>query len=86
MLIRGIDPSPFKKGDLLKISPRKGIVRFHRSNKLSPFYIGPLDITKYIGKAVYELALTADFKNVHNVFHLSMLKKYESDATLKVKP
>ena len=63
----------------LKVSPTKGTTRFGFSGKLKPRYIGPFDIIARIGERAYELALPPSMDKVHNVFHVSMLKKYVRD-------
>ena len=65
---------------LLKVSPWKGLVRFGQKGKLSPRYIGPYEILKKVGKVAYELALPPHMHHIHNVFHVSMLKKYIPDS------
>ena len=72
----------YEVGDLvfLKVSPRKGLMRFGKKGKLSPRYIGPFEILRRIGKLAYELVLPPNLQQVHNVFHVSMLRKYNPDA------
>ena len=72
----------YEVGDLvlLKVSPWKGLMRFGKKGKLSPRYIGPFEILRRIGKLAYELALPPNLQQVHNVFHVSMLRKYHRDA------
>ena len=59
----------------------KGVMRFGKKGKLSPRYIGPFEITERIGKVAYRLALPPDLASVHNVFHVSMLRKYLTDTS-----
>ena len=72
----------FEEGEkvLLKISPWKGVTRFGKKGKLSPRYIGPFEILKRVGKVAYELALPPYLSHIHNVFHISMIKKYTPDT------
>ena len=64
---------------LLKVSPMKGVMRFGKRGKLSPRYIGPLDVLKRVGEVAYELAFPLGLSRVHPVFHVSMLKAYHGD-------
>ncbi|KAL5542066.1 hypothetical protein UlMin_009776 [Ulmus minor] len=52
-----------------------------KKGKLSPRYIGPFEILERIGKVAYKLALPSELAAVHNVFHVSMLRKYVSDPS-----
>ena len=65
----------------LKLSPRKGVVRFGKRGKLNPRYIGPFEIVDGIGPVAYRLDLPEEFSRVHNVFHISMLRKYIPDSS-----
>ncbi|KAM6570095.1 hypothetical protein CsatB_018080 [Cannabis sativa] len=57
----------------------KGIRRFGKKGKLSPRFIGPFEILEKVGQVAYRLALPPALSAVHNVFHVSMLRKYVSD-------
>ncbi|KAJ3683164.1 hypothetical protein LUZ60_013391 [Juncus effusus] len=76
------DPSrrhlEFQPGDhvLLRVSPTCGVMRFGVKGKLSPRYIGPFEILERIGPCAYRLALSPSLAEVHNVFHVSQLRKY----------
>ena len=76
-------PLEFEKGDhvFLKISPIKGVVRFGKKGKLSPRYTGPFEILGRVGAVAYQLALPPSMSGVHNVFHVSMLRKYITDPS-----
>ena len=65
----------------LKISPTRGVVRFGRRNKLSPRFIGPFEILQRVGECAYRLALPPALSGVHDVFHVSMLRKYIPDPS-----
>ncbi|KAL8094138.1 hypothetical protein AgCh_035848 [Apium graveolens] len=75
----------FEEGNLvlLKVSPWKGLTRFGKKGKLSPRYVGPFEILKFVSKVAYELALPPHMEHIHNVFHVSMLKKYNPDSRHK---
>ncbi|KAL0553648.1 hypothetical protein IC582_007548 [Cucumis melo] len=73
----------FEVGDMvfLKVAPMKGVLRFEKKGKLSPRFVGPFEILKQIGPVAYRLALTLSFSAVHDVFHVSMLRRYVADPT-----
>ena len=56
-------------------------MRFGIKGKLSPRFIGPFEILDRVGELAYRLALPPQLSNVHNVFHLSMLRKYHPDPS-----
>ncbi|XP_073317723.1 uncharacterized protein [Primulina huaijiensis] len=68
----------FAVGDhvFIKIAPMKGVMRFGKRGKLSPRFIGPLEILDRVGTLAYRVALPPNLAGVHNVFHVSMLRKY----------
>ena len=76
-------PLEFKEGDhvFLKTKPRYGITRFGSQGKLSPRYIGPFEILERVGNVSYRLALPPQMSRVHNVFHVSMLRRYIYDSS-----
>ena len=55
------------------------MVRFGKRGKLSPRFIGPFEILERIGTVAYRLALPPCMSGVHEVFHVSMLRKYTPD-------
>ena len=59
--------------------PKRGVVRFGKRGKLSPRFIGPFEILEGIGTITYQLALPPSMLGVHEVFHVSMLRKYTPD-------
>ncbi|BFG20725.1 hypothetical protein CerSpe_069980 [Prunus speciosa] len=65
----------------LKVAPMKGVMRFGKKGKLSPRFIGLFEILERIGELAYKLALPPALAGVHDVFHVSMLRKYVHDAT-----
>jgi hypothetical protein len=64
----------------LKVTPQRSGLKLGKSKKLSPRFCGPFEITKRIGPVAYELKLPIDWK-IHNVFYISLLRKYVSDPT-----
>jgi hypothetical protein len=70
-------PLQFEVGDhvYLKVSPTKGVQRFGIKGKLAPRYIGPYEIKASCGPVAYQLELPPHMSAVHNVFHVSHLRK-----------
>ncbi|KAD1410638.1 hypothetical protein E3N88_42868 [Mikania micrantha] len=79
-------PLEFQVGDrvMLKVSPWKGIFRFGKRGKLSPRFVGPFKILERIGSVAYRLELPLELSNIHDVFHVSNLKKCLNDESLIV--
>ncbi|KAK6160449.1 hypothetical protein DH2020_003830 [Rehmannia glutinosa] len=71
----------FEVGDEVfpRFSPRKGLINPKKGGKLSPRYVGPYKILQRIGKLAYRLELPAQYAGMHDVFHVSRLKKYRPD-------
>ena len=68
----------------LKVIPKRGVVRFGKHEKLSPRFIGPFEILERIFTVAYRLALTPSMLGVHEVFHVSILRKYTPDPAHEV--
>nr|GEU51340.1 putative reverse transcriptase domain-containing protein [Tanacetum cinerariifolium] len=79
-------PLKFSVGDrvLLKVSPWKGVVRFRKKGKLAPRFVGQFEITVRIGPVAYRLRLPQELNDVHDMFHMSKLKKCLADQSLHV--
>jgi hypothetical protein len=67
----------FEEGDFvyLKVSPMHGVKRFQVKGKLAPRFVGPYPIICRIGPAAYHLQLPESMSDIHNVFHVSQLRK-----------
>ena len=51
-------------------------MRFRKKEKLSSRYIGPYEILERIGELAYRLELPPELSQLHDVFHICMLRKY----------
>ncbi|KAL0539703.1 hypothetical protein IC582_023919 [Cucumis melo] len=73
----------FEVGNMvfLKVAPMKSVLRFVKKGKLSPRFVGPFEILERIGPVAYRLALPPSFSAVHDVFHVSMLRRNVADPT-----
>ena len=80
---RRCQPLEFEVGDhvFLKVMPKRGVIRFSKRGKLAPRYIEPFEILKIMGTIAYRLALSPSLSCVHEVFHISILRKYTTDPT-----
>jgi hypothetical protein len=81
-------PLQFEVGDhvYLRVSPMKGVRRFGIKGKLAPCYIGPYPILDKYGPTSYQVELLTKLSGVHNVFHVSQLKrclKLPTDVVIK---
>ena len=65
----------------LKVMPKRGVIRFGKRGKLSSRYIRPFEVLERVGTVAYRLALPLSLSSVHDVFHVSMLRKYIPDLT-----
>jgi hypothetical protein len=60
----------------LRVSPTRGVKRFGIKGKLAPCYIGLFPVLAKLGNVAYQLELPPSMEGVHNMFHVSQLKKY----------
>jgi hypothetical protein len=67
----------FEEGDFvyLKVSPMRGVKRFQMKGKLAPRFIGPYPVISRVGLTAYRLELPESMSDIHNVFHVSQLRK-----------
>ncbi|XP_016192115.1 uncharacterized protein LOC107632995 [Arachis ipaensis] len=81
-------PWEFEEGEhvFLKVTPTAGVGRAIRTKKLNPRYIGPFEILKRIGPVAYRIALPLCLSNLHDVFHVSQLRRYTPNASHVLEP
>nr|GEX32976.1 putative reverse transcriptase domain-containing protein [Tanacetum cinerariifolium] len=60
------------------------VVRFGKRGKLNPRYVGPFKVMERVGDVAYKLDLPKELSRVHNMFHVSNLKKCHADEPLAV--
>ena len=70
----------FKIGDhvYLRVNPRKSSLKLGSCVNLEPRYCGTFEVLDWIRPVAYRITLLANIKD-HNVFHVSLLKKFEHD-------
>ena len=68
----------------LKVMPKREVVIFDKQGKLASRYIGPFEVLERVGTVAYRSALPPSLSGVHEVFHVSMLRKYTSDLSHEV--
>ena len=78
----------FSVGDLVfvKISPLKSVIRFGRRGKLAPRFVGPFPVLELVGSLAYKVELPDKMAGVHNVFHVSQLRKFVQDPNVAISP
>jgi hypothetical protein len=71
----------FQDGEhvFVKVSPIQGW--FGVQGQLKPRYIGPFEILQRVGPVAYRLALPPRLTEIHDVFHVSNLRKYIPDES-----
>ncbi|XP_050889368.1 uncharacterized protein LOC127094594 [Lathyrus oleraceus] len=83
-----IRPLEFNEGDhvFLKVTPRLRLKGSFKSRKLSPRYVGPYQIIDKIGEVAYKLALPPSLSEMHDVFHVSQLRKFIPNSLQHILP
>ncbi|XP_027122169.1 uncharacterized protein [Coffea arabica] len=78
----------FVVGDqvFLKITPLKVSLMAGKGKKLQPRFVGSYKIIQRVGNVAYKLKLLPSWFRIHNVFHVSMFKKYHPDPSHVLQP
>jgi len=71
----------FEATDHVFLRVTVGIGRAIKSRKLTPRFVGPYQILRRVATTAYEIALPPRLANLHNVFHVSQLRKYVADPS-----
>jgi hypothetical protein len=81
-------PLEFEEGDhvFLRVTPTTSVGRAIKSRKLTPKFIGPYQIISRVGPVAYQVALPPLLSNIHDVFHVSQLRKYITDPSHIIEP
>ena len=82
------DPLQFKEGYFiyLRVSSTRGVQCFGIKGKLAPRYIGPFEIIENCGPVAYRIRLPSQLAAIHDVYHISQLKKFIKVPTEIIKP
>ena len=65
----------------LRVNPVTSVGRALKCRKLTPRFVGPFEIVEKIGGVAYRIALPPSLSNLHDVFHVSQLRKYVYDES-----
>ena len=73
----------YKVGDraYLRVSPLRRVKHFGVKGKLAPCFVGPYRVLERMGEVAYKLELPEGLSGVHDVFHVSQLKKCHTEMT-----
>nr|KYP73010.1 Transposon Ty3-I Gag-Pol polyprotein [Cajanus cajan] len=76
-------PLEFSEGEhvFLKVTQTSGMGRALKARKVTPRFVGPYQIIQRVGPVAYRLALPPSLSNLHDVFHVSQLRKYVHDSS-----
>ena len=77
------EPIEYNVGNkvFLKVSLWKRVLQFGNRGKLNPRYIDSYEVIEMVGPVAYRLALPPELSQIHNIFHVSMLRRYMSDPS-----
>ena len=64
----------------------KGVIKFGKTGKLALRFVGPFPIIERIGKLTHRFELPSSLVGVHNVFHVSLLRKCIRDPETTIAP
>lgn len=81
-------PLEFQEGEhvFLRVNPKTGVRRSVKVRKLNPYFMGPFQILKRVEHVAYQLTFPPQLSNLHDVFHVSQLRKYILDISHVIAP
>jgi len=65
----------------LRVKLHKSLIKFGNGVKLSSRFVGPFEAVENKEHVAYRLALHDSLRNMHDVFHVSVLRHYISDLS-----
>jgi len=73
----------FQVGDhvLFRVNHVFDVGRALKCRKLTPHFVGPFEIIEKVGVVAYRIALPPSLSNLHDMFHVSLLRKYVYDSS-----
>jgi len=76
----------FQEGDhvFLRVTPMTSVGRALKSKKLTLKFVGPYQISERVGTVAYRVGLPPNLSNLHDVFHVSQLRKYVPDPSHEI--
>ena len=76
----------FQVGDFvfLQVSPWREVIRFRKKGKLGPRYIEPFHVIAGVDRVAHRLELPTDLRQIHDIFHVSQLRKCIADESAVV--
>ena len=66
---------------VLRVNLVTGVGRALKCRKLTPHFVGPFEIIEKVGVVAYQIVLPPSLSNLHDVFHVSQLRRYVYDAS-----
>ena len=72
----------------LKVSPMKNVMRFWKKGKLGPKYVRPFEVLEKVSALAHRVTLPPKLGKIHNVFHVSSLRKcvYDASHVVEIEP
>ncbi len=72
--------------DFIKVSPMKGVIQFGKLRKLVPRFVGSFPTVERIKILIYRVELLKSLARVHDLYHISHLRKCIPDPKTTIAP